>query len=509
MRRLCWRAGDVPSLARNTAFNVAASMVNLGVGLVLSPVLLTALGLERFGLWSLLWAITGSMGLLDLRLAAAITPLAAMAWAQEAHDRVARLVSAGLVFYVALGLMEVGAALIGTRTPGLMGWIPAPLREEGRFALALAVGVFALNGVTSVFSGLLAGLQRFDLSARIAMGVTVFRGILLVAVAWGGGGLRELVLAEGVVAGVQCAATVWKARQILPELCLLRAPDPRAFRELVSFGGKLQVAHAAHLVALHGDKLLLSGFLGLSAVAYYELGSKIAYLMRALPLLLISATMPVASAMEAVGDRKRIWEFYLAGTRVLVFAATPLLVFTATGAEAILLTWVGIDASEARQAVWLLAVGYYVNLVSGMANAVSVGMGKPEIEMRRSLLAGALNLGLSAGLIPLIGFSGAPLGTMLALAAGSWYLMQRFHTEVARPFSVVLGFFCRPALAALPVGGGAALLLALTDGGRSSAVAGLVGSALLIGTVYLWLGIREGLIRRNWLGWILVDRNTR
>lgn len=489
-----------PSLLRNTAFNAGASFVSLGVGLVLSPVLLAALGLERFGLWSLLWAITGSLGLVDLRLAYAVTPLMAAAWARDERSRAAGLVNTGLAFYAGLGLVEVGAAIVWIRVPALVAWIPEPLRAEGRFALVAAVAVFALGSVTSVFAGVLQGLQRFDLASQIVMAVTGARGVSLVAVAVAGGGLRGLLLVEGVLAVGQCVVTARAVRQLLPDLPLLRAPDSRTLREMVAFGGKLQVAHAAHLVSLHADKLLLSAFLGLSAVAYYELGQKIAYVMRGLPLLLISAALPVVSTLEATGDRERLWEFYRTGMRAVIFAATPLLVFTLTGAGHILMAWAGVGALEARQAVWLLALGYYCYLVSVTASVTSVGMNRPELEMRRSLLAGTLNLVASAALIPLLGFPGAPLGTALSLAVGAWYLTRGLSAEFGRPASTLLRVLGRPAVVGLPAAAGALLVLSLANGGRGIAVATLAGSALLIGGAFLSLGIHDGLVSREWLG---------
>jgi O-antigen/teichoic acid export membrane protein len=498
-------APATPSLLRNTAFNVAAAGVSLAVGMVLSPVLLAALGLERFGLWSLLWAITGSLGLVDLRLAAALGPIAAAAWTRGEGDRLGRLASTGLSFYAALGAVELLAAAAWVRTPLLVAWIPAAFRTEGRAALELAVGVFALSSVTAVFTSLLYAVQRFDLAALITIGTTALRGAALALVARGGGGLGALLLAEGAVGLIQCAASAWAVRRLLSGVCLFRRPDPGAIRQLLSFGGKLQVAHAAHLISLHGDKLLLSVFLGLGAVAYYDLGSKVAYLMRALPLLLISAAMPAASALGALGDRTRLWGFYLTGTRLLVFAATPILVVTLAGAGPILLAWTGIDALEARQAIWVLAVGYYLNLVSGMANSVAVGIGKPELEMRRSLLVAATNLALSAGLIPLVGFPGAPLGTAIALGVGSVYLIRAFNAEFGQPFRTILGLFRAPLLAAIPAAAAAIVLLQWTAGGRRGALAGLAASALTIGAGYLWLGIRDGVTsemfadRRAWI----------
>src|SRR5260370_36026531 len=120
------------------------------------------------------------------------------------------------------------------------------------------------------------------------------------------------------------------------------------------------------------------------------------------------------------------------------------------GDRPILLAWPEVDAPEARLAVWVLALGYYLNVVSGMANSVAVGIGKPELEMRRSLLAGSANLSLSAALIPLVGFAGAPLGTTLALAGGSWYLIRAFNAQFGRPFATIPDLFPRPLLPAGP-----------------------------------------------------------
>src|SRR5260370_26445818 len=109
------------------------------------------------------------------------------------------------------------------------------------------------------------------------------------------------------------------------------------------------------------------------------------------------------------------------------------------GDRPILLAWPEVDAPEARFAVWVLSLGYYLNLVSGMANSVAVGIGKPELEMRRSLLAGSANLALSAALIPPLGVAGAPLGTALALRGGSVDLVPPFHAPVRRALSTILG----------------------------------------------------------------------
>lgn len=497
-----------PLLVRNTTFNILASVVNLAVAFLLAPVLLGALGVERFGLLSLLWAITGSLSFLDLRVGSAITPLAAAALARGQRARVVRLATTATIFYLLLGVLEVGIISVSLCVPGVTNWIPVAFDREGRWALVGAAVYFAISLETLVFTGLLHAFQRYDLAARIVILVAASRAALLTAVAWSGGGLGALLLGEVVVAVVEISVTVRVAQHLLPELRPLGPFDRSAFRELIAFGGKLQIAAVAHVVSLHADKLLLSAFLGLAPVAYYELGQKLAYAMRGLPLLLISAATPVVSTLEAIGDRDRLWDFYLRCTRVLVFAATPLVIFTVIGAAPILALWAGVTAPEARQTVWLLALGSYPYVISIVANSVSVGMRRPELEMRRSALAGALNLVLSGSLIPLVGFIGAPLGTGVSLAVGSWYLIRALNAQFRRTLVPLLTALRRPLLAALPATAVAFLIVSIGPQGKMGAALGLIASALLLGALFFLVALRDGVVTRESLRALVAEIRT-
>ena len=60
-------AGQAPvgrsrSLVGNTLWNLAGTFLPLLVGLVAVPLLLRSLGIERFGLLSLIWMLTGYFG---------------------------------------------------------------------------------------------------------------------------------------------------------------------------------------------------------------------------------------------------------------------------------------------------------------------------------------------------------------------------------------------------------------------------------------------------------------
>jgi peptidoglycan biosynthesis protein MviN/MurJ (putative lipid II flippase) len=124
-------------------------------------------------------------------------------------------------------------------------------------------------------------------------------------------------------------------------------------------------------------------------------------------------------------------------------------------------------------------------------------MGRPEFEMRRSLLVTVLNLLLSASLIPLLGFVGAPLGTTVALSVGTLYLMGRFHAEFGQPLAALVPLLRASVLLALPTAGAAWLLLQgghwLGEGVWASALTLAVAGVVIAGA-YLALAIREGVV---------------
>ena len=486
-----------PSLAKNTAFNMASSIIRLVIGLVVSPILFWKLGAESYGLWSVIWAVSGTLGLMDMRLGMAAIPLVSTARESGDIKQIIRFANTGFFFYGLLGIATLLAAAGLTRIPVLFGWFPEGAQEYAGVLVFVAVLIFGLSTLASLSSGFLQGLQRYDTTSKIDVLVGVIRASLLISIALAGGGLKELVLAEAGAVSLRCLLFTAAVRRNIPGFRFLPRPDRDSFRILFSFGAKLEAAHVAHIVSMHFDKLLLTVFLGLEFVAYYDLGAKLVSVARSLPVLLISATIPVASSLEASGERKRLWDFYLRGTSVLAWSGMPVFLWAAVGAGPLLFAWAGVTAVEARITIWILSTGFFLNVYSGMANSVALGVGKPELEMRRSMLTGILNIILSAGLIILIGFPGAPLGTSMAFIAGSLYLFSAVHSHFGRPLLDSLKPLLPTLIPLLPAGLGAYAIMRIAGESRVETIVGVICASLFVGAVYLLAAVRAGIISKQ------------
>src|SRR2546430_9027577 len=104
---------DKVEILKNVGSSWCALGVNVLVGIFLSPYILHRLGDEAFGLWILIFSITGYYGLFDLGIRSSIVRYVAKYAAIDDHDQLNRLVNTAMFAYSCLGLLCLLLTLIG------------------------------------------------------------------------------------------------------------------------------------------------------------------------------------------------------------------------------------------------------------------------------------------------------------------------------------------------------------------------------------------------------------
>ena len=93
-------------LLRNTIYNLIGLGAPLLAALVSIPMLIAALGTDRFGLLILIWAVVSYFGLFDLGLGRALTQQLAVVFAGEEYERVGPLVATASLLMAVLGVIS-------------------------------------------------------------------------------------------------------------------------------------------------------------------------------------------------------------------------------------------------------------------------------------------------------------------------------------------------------------------------------------------------------------------
>ncbi|MCL0097493.1 oligosaccharide flippase family protein [Dehalococcoidia bacterium] len=437
-------------IVRNTKFNVLGTFWGILVALFLTPYIIGHIGVERFGIWAIVAVLTGYFGLLDFGIGTSFIKYISEFYAKKDYEKVNQVVNTGVIFYSIFAALIIALAFFIINPLLNVSNVPPELYSEARFVFLLGIIIFAVSNALSSLEAIQGGLQRMDITNKVEIAVSIPMIIGTIFFLERGYGLRGLMINSAIILVITSIINIIIAFKLLPELRF----NPFLFtremlKKLFDFGYKLQISRFAQLISFQTDKFLITYFLGIGLVTFYQLGSSVTQKLRQIPLLLVSAFVPAASEIEAKGGKGSLNELYLRGSKYLILVSTPLFLFLISNASLIMLAWMGEGYEMAALAIQILGVGYFANLVSGAASSIAVGVAKTEFEMKYGILMAILNLFLSIILIIKIGFIGALIGTTISLTIASLFFMKMFCNHLGSPLNDFIKLFYKPVIACI------------------------------------------------------------
>ena len=444
-------------LVRGVAANVGGRLLSMAAWLLVTPLVLKALGATRFGLWTLVSTVAGFSLALDLGLSAAVTRFLASHRATGDDEGMRGALSLGVLGSVTLGLVWL---LVVMLAPGplldLVRVEPA-LRPEAIAMLWVMGAAFLLNLVALSLSSALAGFQRFDLVSRnlIASTLVQLSGMLLAVTR--GGGLRELAAAAVAGAATSLALSWLSLRSVWKSVGPSRFETlGRALREFGDFGAALQIITLGSLVLYQLPKFYFARLASLAAVGQYELGFRVAFSAWSLPSLLLPPLLPAASQLESTGERERLVRLYARASRYLLALALPLAAALVALAGPLYSVWLGPGHAAEARANAAIAALLGVNVLTSVGSLLARGMGRPWWEAGYLLLAVGLQLAIGPALVRARGFDGGLAAMLVSGALGTLWFMVVFHRAIGEPLGAFLWRVVAAPLFAAVLGGVAA-----------------------------------------------------
>lgn len=457
------------TIARNTVFNAAGRVWEALVAIGLTVYIIDRVGLEGFGLWSLVSVFTGYAALFDFGVGSAFSRYIAAFAAKGDRMGVSAVVSTGVYFYALLGAVLVAAgwpcidllldgtlALMDMLNPGQTHVAEGNARwEEARFLLRGALLLFVATNVVAPFPALQMGLQRMGVTNILGfLGslVKVFFTVLFLEL---GHGVPGLLYTSAVLLGTMTIANAAVAYRLYPGLqCRPSRMQWDLFKELFSFGWRSQIARLSNLINFQTDRVIVAFASGgnLDLVGIYRVGEDLAQKVRQIPTLLVSALVPAVSDLDARNDHARLERLYVRSTKYVAALAAPLTLYFAATAGPLLSIYA--DKSELGAAAWvarIILLGYALNVLPGPGVSIALGKGHAGLPMVAGIISMSANIALTLALYAAVGFYGIPAATALALGVSTVWFFGAMRSEVAVSPLKLLDVSLRwPLLAALP-----------------------------------------------------------
>jgi len=406
---------DKGQILKNVGSSWFALGVNVLVGIFLSPYILHRLGDEAFGLWILIFSVTGYYGLFDLGIRSSIVRYVARYAATREQAELDRLVSTALATYSCIGAITMAITLAAAWYVNATK-IPPDFIPTARRLLWIVGAAVSLGFPFAVFSGILEGLQRFYLLNFTTISATLLRAALIVVALRNGRGLLTVALitvAMPLAGGLVNAAAVFRHLRLH---LAFRHVSRSTLRQIASYSGTTFLIIVAGRLRFKTDALVIGSFLSVAAVTYFTIGARLVDYATEVVQSMAQIFVPMSSQSDAEGDLPRLRQIFVAGNRMCALVIFPITAILVVLGKSVIEAWMGARYVAVSYPILLiLLIPSTLMIMQAASSRVLFGMGKHQMLAKVTLAEGIANLVLSIVLVRKFGIVGDALGTAIPL----------------------------------------------------------------------------------------------
>jgi O-antigen/teichoic acid export membrane protein len=411
--------------------------------MVLSPYILHHLGDEAFGLWVLIFSITGYYGLFDLGIRSSIVRYVATYSATRHHDELDRLISTALFTYSGTGAIAILITLTGSYYVDSIFRISADFLHTARWLFLIVGSAVALGFPLGVFGGVLEGLQRFYVLNFTSVCSTMVRALSIVLALRHGRGLLSVALitvSMPLVSGLVNAIVVLC---ILPLRLKIKNVNRTSLRRIATYSSSTFIIMVAARLRLKTDAMVIGTFISSAAITYFTIGSRLVDYAGEVVSGLAQVFVPMSSKSDASGDLAGLRKIFVAGNRACALIIFPMAAILIILGKSVIEAWVGARYVATSYPVLLvLVIPSTLILAQSASGRVLFGMAKHKTLAVVTLLEGSANLFLSIFLVRRFGILGDAVGTAIPLACTTLFFLPR---HLCRVLKLRTGIYLRQA----------------------------------------------------------------
>jgi O-antigen/teichoic acid export membrane protein len=376
-------------------------------GLVVTMLLTRSLGADGYGSLAVALSIAvliESVG--NVGLSNGSARMMAMARAEEDEPRALRLLKASLLAGTATGVVGTGA-MIAIAASGVVG-------SNASIVLAITAPLVIVTGLRASIYGALRAYR--DLRAVLVLSIVapltdvVVMGILVVS------GVRDIRAFALAFVAVACSELIVAIRLLSGRRRIGSLLDTSRvdLRMLIAFSLPLVVTQVFYFSIRSVDVLLLGLVRSPEAAGLYSpvmrLAESATKVLSAFPLLFV----PVATAYVARKQTSELRDLYVSVTKWAYLVGFPLILVIVVSPGPILGLLFGPEYAGLGSVARILAVGYWVVLVTGLNGVTLSAIGAIKDMAIASAIGLAFTVGVGFLLVRSLGPDGAAATNTLA-----------------------------------------------------------------------------------------------
>jgi O-antigen/teichoic acid export membrane protein len=410
---------------KNVASSWGGLAVNIAVGFFLSPFILHHLGDDAFGLWVLIFSLTGYYGIFDFGIRSSLIRYVSKFQATGDRDELARLINTSLLTYTIVGVILMVPTVLGGIYVDRLFHVPPGFRSDARILFLMVGSSLALGFPLGIAGGILEGLQKFYLLNWTNIVATLLRAVLIIYVLRHGFGLLSVALITMALPLVASAVRAVIAHRLLTVPYGWKYVSRDSLRQVANYGSVTFMIIVAGRLRFKTDAVIIGSFLSAGAITYFSIGARLVDYAGEVVGSLAQIFTPMSSHFHATGDYAQLRKIFVSGNRACALVMFPLTVALVVMGKSIIEAWVGPRYVSSYIVLLVLLIPSTLYMAQSTSNRILFGMSLHKSLAYVVLMEGIANLVLSIALIRPLGILGDAIGTAIPLLCTSLFFLPR------------------------------------------------------------------------------------
>ncbi len=422
-------------LLHGSSLSLLAQVLRVISVLIITPIILAALGVRWYGMWSVVVTTIGQLTLIDFGLASSTQYHMGLSIARSDFAHASRVFSNSLMQYTGIGLLIVAAGGTVALSSGLFFHDPADARVFALCIIICAVDLGLALPFQAIHGTLNANL-RTDLTSTIEIGALLLRFFMVNLALHFGFSIVGLAAAQLLTNLMMRPISLLVFVRQFPLIKFRRNLYNFALvKELYGYGFWTLIIIFTRDIRLRVDNIILGSFRGLESIPVFSFASALIEHYLAITVRSLGMTGSLFAQYFARKDWENLQEKFLILSRVSALVAClfggGLIVF----GRQFLMLWVGPQFEASYLPMALLAGGFMINITLWPGSDLLRSIGKHKQYSKLCLCEMAMKLALSITLAGPFGATGvacATLAPLLAISLGYllWYPSMQIGVSV-------------------------------------------------------------------------------
>jgi O-antigen/teichoic acid export membrane protein len=432
-------------LFKGSIYRTLSSVLKIFIGFFMLPFLVHRLGDNTYGFWILVMSFMSYYTLLRMGFSSAVSRFLSRAVGRKSENDMSAIASTSFYIYLIISVLMVIATLIlfffGTSLFSNVKQYDALLFK----ILIIILGVnTALAPPMSVFGAVLVSHLKYTVGEIINIThLLLLNGLIFLFVSLGKG-LIYIAFTYFVCNLAKSLFIYFYIKKTHSEVQIKWSFFSRKkLRELFSFSFFAFISQLAETLRYKLDTIVITFFIGLAAVTYYNIAASMVNYFSILVIATIGVFGNYVSQEEGRGDFDSIREKFRFLTKInsyiSIFVGCSMIFY----GKAFISRWMGIKYLDSYAILLILIIGTVINLSQYVTISVLVGISKNRFIAYSNLAEGVVNLIISLILVQKFGLLGVALGTtipmvIIKLGIQPWYLNKVLGDSLKNYYLILL-----------------------------------------------------------------------